>query len=216
MPVKRRNHAISLTLGLICMVLVTVGVLISRNHSNVISFAPCLRLDLAPGKSQSVSIGEDVLTISIPTEEAYSIGTLSVVINGTTIATFERDGMPESLHVDDVTGDGMQDMVLVNRSAGSGGYVDIWLLERTATGFDARRLPELSAKLLNGYGGHDVVGIIDGNITRLHPRYAKHIELTFSLKSFPIQLVPDANSSPTGGQKLVAYDVETDQWQLVD
>lgn len=171
-----------------------------------------MRLAISPGESREVKLGTDLLIIAIPAGEGYSIGTLTISRNGATITTCERDGMPESLHVDDITGDGKPDLVIVNRSAGSGGYVEIWLCESKPSGFSARRLPELPVNLLKGYGGHDVVGIVDGRVTRLHPLYAKHLELTLSLKSFPLQLVPDSNAAPSGGQQSVYYDTETDQW----
>jgi hypothetical protein len=175
-----------------------------------------MRLTIEPGQSQPIETDDYSIDVSIPKDEPFSVGTLHVAEVNSYSFSLERDGMPETALISDITGDGVDDVIIVNRSAGSGGYVEIWLLERTENGFRHQRIPDLPTHFLEGYGGHDVVGIVDGKIARLHPIYRDQLQFKLTLTEFPIQRVSDSNAMPSGGREMLLFDFQHGYWQTVD
>lgn len=124
----------------------------------------------------------------------------------------ERDGGMNRAWIGDVTADGIEDAVIVIQSAGSGSYVDVYLMETKTTNFLVSRLPELIAP---GYMGHDEVRIQDGSIVRSFPTYIGEdkvrIDRQWEMKDaargkLPIRKERDSNSNPSGTTKAFRFD----------
>lgn len=92
--------------------------------------------------------------------------------------------------VTDLDGNGRSEMVIAERSFGSGAYGTI-----TIFGWDGNIFTEINTcawdEPLEGYMGHDEISIVSDEIRRTFPLYA----------------TGDCNSNPTAGQMLIIYEL---------
>lgn len=177
---------------------------------------------LTPGRAQRIQLGRHEAIISVPKGEGYSIGTLQIEVPdlGFTSPAIERDGSPESVWIADVNADSLDDAVFVIRSAGSGAYASIVVLESAGKSFRVRKLPEVSG--IPGYMGHEKVVVIGRTIRcsfptyidRRSPRVDRQWRLDDGLAGeSPIKTDPDSNARPSGATKVLQYDYSTRRWE---
>jgi hypothetical protein len=136
----------------------------------------------------------------------------------------ERDGSLETIWVDDVTGDGREDAVILVRSGGSGSYVALFVLEGTAAGFVLRNLPDLPVVGKAGYMGHDRVTVRDGVIHRSFPSYdttgKTRVDRQWTVEDgvrgeSPVKKGDDSNAAPSGKTMRFRYDYGAGAWTPV-
>lgn len=186
-------------------------------------------LDLAPGTTARVVVRGTAFAIEVPSgpEESASIGTFRVVAEAARFdsGVVPRDGGVEGVWIGDVTGDGAEDAVLVVRSAGSGSYVDLSLLTCAGGAWRLEPVPAPDAAWLAGTMGHDSIDVRGGRLLRTLPTYvdARRLRLDHGWKpgdvlagEGPLALDPDANSSPSGPDRVLAYDAAGRVWRLHD
>jgi hypothetical protein len=101
----------------------------------------------------------------------------------------------------DLNRDGRPELVVIVRSAGSGGYggIQAWSAGKERS-LEPITLPELSGSLAEGYMGHDTFAVGETSL----------------LRTFPIYRPGDSQAKPTGGQRSIVYTlVATDNgWVL--
>jgi len=107
--------------------------------------------------------------------------------------------------VADVNNDGFDELYIITRGAGSGSYANIY-------GFSSNKdksitpiyVPELSdddfVAIFKGYMGHDKFYVEDNKLFRKYPVYKKE----------------DSNNNPTGGEKVLEYQLKAGEnsWVL--
>ena len=94
----------------------------------------------------------------------------------------------------DLNSDGFDELYVVTRSAGSGGYATIYAWssnnDKSVTPVYFRELPEKEQEeVFKGYMGHDSVYVVKNRLIR----------------KFPVYKDGDANCCPSGGIKVVKY-----------
>ncbi len=135
-----------------------------------------------------------VLELRIPAGEEASIGSYAVVLRWpdrpVERIAGERDGSVEKLWFHDLDGDGRGEVLVVTRSAGSGGYGALQVWSRDAeSAWQPLEVPDLHPHQAGGYMGHDAFTLVDGELWREYPIYREE----------------DPNARPTGGQARLRF-----------
>ncbi|MDF1799424.1 MAG: PliI family lysozyme inhibitor of I-type lysozyme [Planctomycetota bacterium] len=181
-------------------------------------------LGLEPGQEQLLLSRDLDVTLRVPAGEGHSIGTMVVAPRSPdeepqTELVLERDGGLEAAWLADLDGDRVDDLLLVTRSAGSGGYLALTLLRSHPEGLEAELLPGLSASDFPGYRGHGRVEVLDGVIELEFPLYGDHLEVadrpleTIVKGELPVTLEDDPNARPTDGKRRVRFDLAAGEWR---
>ena len=181
---------------------------------------------LNPGGELAFEIGKRPVVAAVPEKEGATFGSFMISSQavGFHSGPIERDGSLETIWVDDVTGDGREDAVIVVRSGGSGSYVDLFVLEGTPAGFVLRLLPDLPAVGKPGYMGHDQVAVRDKVIHRSFPSDddtgKTRVDRQWTVKDgvqgeSPVKTGGDSNAAPSGKTVRFRYDYAAGEWKLV-
>lgn len=171
---------------------------------------------LGPGKSASLVVAGRTVEIAVPAGEGFTFGSFQIAVPATGFSRkkLERDGSLNRIWIGDVTSDGIEDMVIVIKSGGSGSYADVFLLETVTTNFVISRLPEFTTP---GYMGHDVVSVQNGAIVRSFPTYIDDDKVRLDRQykpndllrgKSPVRKKPDSNATPSGSTKTFRFDVK--------
>ena len=135
-------------------------------------------------------------------DSAASIGSYVVTIstNGRAITevTGVRDGMIQDCWMTNIDADEGAEVLLFTRSAGSGGYAQLYGYELAGDELHPLELPDPDADLMEGYQGRDSYELTDGKLFR----------------KFPIYLEDDPNCCPGGGDRVIEFDSANDTWKL--
>ena len=145
------------------------------------------------------------LELRIPADEAASTGTYAVVVRWADRPADriegERDGSVEKLWFHDLDGDRRDEVLVVTRSAGSGGYGALQAWSRDAQShWQPLEVPDLHPHQAAGYMGHDVFTLVEGVLWR----------------EFPVYREEDPNARPTGGQARLRFDPSEWKWVRLD
>ncbi len=134
-------------------------------------------------------------------DSAASIGSYVVTIsrNGRAITevTGARDGMIQDCWMTNIDADESAEVLLFSRSAGSGGYAQLYAYKFAGDELHPLELPDPDADLMEGYQGRDVYELTDGKLSR----------------KFPIYLEADSNCCPGGGERVIEFDSVNAVWQ---
>lgn len=136
------------------------------------------------------------ITFRVSAPNASSVGTVSIVPTGLTIAndpiTQEVDGTVVGAEIADLDVNGWPELYVFTRSAGSGSYGSV-LGQAVNEGksLSAIFLPDLAedATLAEGYMGHDEFATVENSLAR----------------RFPIYAPGDTNAAPSGKMRQVSY-----------
>lgn len=203
--------------------MVLIGVLLRKQAALSVSEPVPIDLSsLKPGGEAGVQVGDYEAKISIPNGEGFSFGTMKIEIPeiGFISPTIERNGSLESVWIADVSGDQTDDAVFVIRSAGSGSYASVFVLESNGKTFRVRPLSEITA--FPGYMGHDQITVMDGTIFCAFPTYvdrsSTRVDMQWKLRDgldgeLPFKKEPDSNSDPSGATITLHYDYGTHAWK---
>ncbi|MFC2139205.1 hypothetical protein ACFLR4_00965 [Bacteroidota bacterium] len=104
----------------------------------------------------------------------------------------------EDSWVTDLDEDKNPEIIVFQRTSGSGGYGELKFYELVGKELEAYKLPNLNSRIDKFYRGRDNFSIIDN--------YIEH--------SFPAYNDSDANCCPTGGKIIIKYELKHDK--LVD
>lgn len=136
------------------------------------------------------------ITFRVSAPNASSVGTVSIVPTGLTVAndpiTQEVDGTVVGAEIADLDVNGWPELYVFTRSAGSGSYGSV-LGQAVNEGksLSAIFLPDIAedATLAQGYMGHDEFAIVEDSLVR----------------RFPIYAPGDINAAPSGKMRQVSY-----------
>lgn len=136
------------------------------------------------------------ITFRVSAPNASSVGTVSIVPTGLTVAndpiTQEVDGTVVGAEIADLDVNGWPELYVFTRSAGSGSYGSV-LGQAVNEGksLSAIFLPDLAedAMLAEGYMGRDEFAIVEDSLVR----------------RFPIYAPDDINAAPSGKMRQVSY-----------
>ncbi len=162
----------------------------------------CASDEATGGPALEASDGELRVSVSIPDDEAASIGTYVLTVDSSSgddarsQITGEREGTVTGLWVDDLTDDGHSDVVVAMTSAGSGSYGVCHVYSGGGDGFARVELAPLTEEQVDGFMGHDAFSVVDGAL----------------LRTFPVYAAGDANARPSGGILGYRYDFEAGKW----
>ena len=184
-------------------------------------------LHLSPGGSATIPVGGNTMHLDIPqaANESASYGTFRITLPDSEFDSgqLERDGILESVFVDDVNSDAINDAVIIIRSVGSGSYVTIYCVLSNAAGYSVSTLPEPPSAIIPNYQGHDTVAVNQGTISRIYPAYDDSNELRLDRQwsphdliwhgKSPVKATPDSNAAPSGRNVRVTYSHETGSWK---
>jgi hypothetical protein len=137
--------------------------------------------------------------VSVPAGEAMSAGTYVANITfpgGAQVINAGRDGRLSGAWLTDIGSDLNLDLLIWMTSAGSGSYGMLKLYTRRGNRFMETPLADLSEEQSEGYMGHDVFDVVDGEL----------------LRSFALYLPGDPNAGPTGGKAWFKYSFKDDMW----
>jgi len=175
----------------------------------ILAVSACIALAAAAGCARDEGLAEGTYAaqhagvrarVSIPIEEPRSIGTYRAEVewpDGTREQIqAERDGMVSNVWLVDLDSNGDQELVVAMSSAGSGAYGSVHVYERRNSSFGRLGLAPLSDDQRVGYMGHDVFSIEAGCL----------------LRSYPVYLEGDPNSTPTGGEAVFWYSLADTAW----
>src|SRR5262245_14272711 len=133
---------------------------------------------------------------------AYSEGRYSVRVTDGKGRSIEQggelDGPLESSSLTDLDGDERPEVVIVARSAGSGGHAEVLFFEWDGADLQPRTLPASEWTALLHYRGHDRFEVKGNRI----------------LRQFPIYREDDANCCPSGGDATFTYAYDKDGFTL--
>jgi len=136
--------------------------------------------------------------IVLTKSQSASLNDITVIPKGfeNTKENFEvKDADPVvDVFTADLNSDGFDELYVVTRSAGSGGYATIYAWssnnDKSVTPVYFRELPEKDQEeVFKGYMGHDSV----------------YVEKDRLIRKFPVYKDGDANCCPSGGIKVVKY-----------
>lgn len=114
----------------------------------------------------------------------------------------DRDPI-KSVYVEDLDGNGFDEIYIITVSSGSGSYGDVIAFasnrDKSITMIHFPKYKE-GDELFRGYMGHDTFQISNNKLTR----------------TFPIYLQSDKNNTPTGGTRRLTYGLYPGEaaWQL--
>jgi len=159
----------------------------------------------APDESDSDASHEEFAIRCVQgDDEAASFGSyvLTVSKRGRLIAetTGVRDGSIENCWISNIDADDGAEFLLMTRSAGSGGYAQLYVYEFFGNELHLLNLPDPDPDLMRGYQGRDSYGVTDGTLVR----------------RFPVYLDGDANCCPQGGERYIEFDSAHAVWRLAD
>ena len=97
-----------------------------------------------------------------------------------------------------IDADESAEVLLFTRSAGSGGYAQLYVYEFSGDELYPAEIPEPDADLMEGYQGRDSYEVTDGRLFR----------------KFPIYLEDDSNCCPGGGDRVIEFDSANAVWNL--
>lgn len=137
------------------------------------------------GDDPAASIGSYIVTIST---DGHAI----------TEVTGERDGMIQDCWMTNIDADESAEVLLFSRSAGSGGYAQLYAYKFAGDQLQPMELPDPDPNLMEGYQGRDSYEFTDGKLFR----------------KFPIYLQDDSNCCPGGGDRVIEFDSATNAWKL--
>ena len=136
------------------------------------------------------------ITFQVSAPNASSVGTVSIVPSGLTVAndpiTQEVDGTVVGAEIADLDVNGWPELYVFTRSAGSGSYGSvIGQAVNEGKSLSAIFLPDITddATLAEGYMGHDEFAIVENSLAR----------------RFPIYAAGDSNAAPSGKMRQVSY-----------
>jgi hypothetical protein len=107
-----------------------------------------------------------------------------------------REGVVETLWVEDFDRDGTVEIAVQTRQAGSGAYADVAIFAGSPMGWVSRRIVPLAGDVAVGYQGHDRFEFVDGALVRRFPIYRKG----------------DPNCCPTGGTRVLGLSYAEGRW----
>ncbi|MBB6461424.1 hypothetical protein [Flammeovirga kamogawensis] len=116
--------------------------------------------------------------------------------NSNELLTFEGVDPIEQFYVLDLNKDGYEELYIAARSVGSGSYVNlIGIASFTDESYGEIYVQSIAENddLAQGYMGHEEVTFSDSNIELTYPIYKEN----------------DTNSRPTGGERIVNYELIT-------
>lgn len=190
--------------------------------------APRFEVELPPGASVEVLFRGAPLGLSVPADEAYSIGTVVLEAAGLAPLVLERDGSLIELWTADLGGDGRADLLFVFQNAGSGARKTLGFLDGAADGFVYTELPSLGSGF-DGYLGHGTVSVrlparaeprsTAAVLALEYPVYGERLYLkahpvdAVLAGSLPVEQLSDANANPKGGLARALFDWATWTWR---
>ncbi len=186
-----------------------------------------IKVDLSalhPGSSLHVTNTPREMIISIPDGEAHSIGTFEVTMESHHYheSGIPRDGSVESAWISDLNDDGIEDVMFVIRSSGSGSYAELTLLLSQGKGFVIDQILMSLDASVQGYMGHDTITLVGNKIYRSFPTYSdskewrldRQWEIQDGLEGkIPVKKAPDSNSNPSGSTMRLWYDNKEKAWK---
>ena len=135
-------------------------------------------------------------------DSAASIGSYVVTISendrAITEVTGDRDGMIQDCWMANIDADESAEVLLFSRSAGSGGYAQLYGYKFAGDQLRPMELPDPDPILMEGYQGRDSYELMDGKLFR----------------RFPIYRQSDPNCCPGGGDRVIEFDSATNEWTL--
>ena len=140
----------------------------------------------------------DKISFELYSENKGSLNDLCIEIKGVKSKplkiTFEIDGVISDAEIGNIDNDGLEELLVYSRSAGSGGYGYILALSVNSNNKIVQiNFPEdLNDKIKEGYMGHDLFRLKGKSLVR----------------KFPIYTDGDSNAYPTGGNRKVIYNLE--------
>ena len=155
-----------------------------------------------PGEYIEETHGDYTMRCMRGDDSAASIGSYVVTIsmNGKAITevTGVRDGTIQDCWMTNIDADESAEVLLFTRSAGSGGYAQLYAYKFADDELYLLELPDPDANLMEGYQGRDSYELTDGKLIR----------------KFPIYLEDDPNCCPGGGERVIEFDSANAVWKL--
>ena len=129
-------------------------------------------------------------------QKLSSLDTITIIPSGFEIIndtiTIPIDGHLTAAFIGDINQDDYPEFYLVATSAGSGSYATLFAYASYRNkSYGPIYIPGLDSALLIGYMGHDQYEIRDNKL----------------LRKFPIYLPGDMNAQPTGGERVIEFDL---------
>jgi hypothetical protein len=113
--------------------------------------------------------------------------------------TGELDGRIVDTWNTDMDADGNPEVFIQSKGSGEGSYLNMYVYEFTSSGSAQQiRFPDLSAATRKNYRGMDTLYLKDGKLMR----------------GFPLFEEADQTSKPTGGKKLIEYDLRGNSFSV--
>lgn len=135
-------------------------------------------------------------------DTARSMGSYIVRIssNGSPVTevTGDRDGTIQDCWMTNIDADEDAEVLLFSKSAGSGGYAQLYAYRFDGEELQRIELPPPDSDLMGGYQGRDSYELIDGTLFR----------------RFPIYQEDDPNCCPEGDDRVIEFDSATSAWKL--
>lgn len=107
-----------------------------------------------------------------------------------------RDGLVETLWVEDFDRDGTVEIAVQTRAMGGGAHGDVAIFTRSPMGWASRRIVPLAGDVAIGYQGHDRFEFADGALIRRFPVYRKD----------------DLACCPSGGVRVLGLSYAEGRW----
>ncbi|TKG97325.1 hypothetical protein EYV94_02525 [Puteibacter caeruleilacunae] len=148
------------------------------------------RVEIEEDNSFSASIS----SLSLKFDDAISADTLKL----------ETDPVVDVL-LNDIDGNGVEELLLVTSSVGSGGYGSVYGFVLSDNKVVQCSIPEITKEqlskgaLFDGYMGHDRFYVEEGKLMR----------------EFPIYKEGDSNAHPTGGKKNIQYTLTNNRFEIL-
>jgi hypothetical protein len=166
-----------------------------------------LEINLSPAAAMTLPSMEKVygdysLRCATGDDQAASIGTYEVSIStdGGVVAETAgaRDGAIEDCWMVNLDLDDEAEVLLFTRVAGSGAYGQLYAYKLVGNELHPIEIPGADPSLIDGYQGHDLYEVTDGNLNR----------------AFPIYSSSDPNCCPDDGERKLAFDAANQVWKL--
>lgn len=116
------------------------------------------KVHVTVGKREAASIGTFLVTVAAPTGKRATLRA-------------DRDGTLSGAWADDIDGDGKFEVMVWSQSAGSGSYGKVGVFTWTGSTLKNRVVPELNARQMAGYMGHDQFSVTRSQLYRSFPTF---------------------------------------------
>lgn len=190
------------TSPLIVLLLLIVGVGCDRQTPGAGNSSHRVASEPEPGEYIEETFNSFTMRCMEGDDAARSIGSFIVRIsmNGRPITevTGDRDGTLQNCWMRNIDGDQDAEVLLVSKSAGSGGYANLYVYKFDGKQLQPTELPDPDPDLMVGFQGRDRYEVLDGVLTR----------------RFPVYQAGDPNCCPEGNDRVIAFDAAAGAWKL--